>query len=343
VALSDLEGLFKCIGLLKPDAEVYATLLSKGPLTITGMAKELGKHRPQIYESLERLKAKGLVEASRGKPTLYRAVEPEVLLGVFEEEVESLRERALAYLGSLKRERAPSVEYGVWTLRSYKGLLRRFRDSIHRAEVDLMVCGAPRFLREIIGDLASAHERGVIVYVIAYEVPGQPLDFDLLRPLRKVKVAVSGDLLVVRDSEQAVLAHRVLGPRARPEYGLLIEEPALIDYLLHDFFNRWLRGRPVRDETIGLPSSFTAFRMAVLEVSRLLEEGIELYAELEGRWVRSGREGALEGRVADVVMDLTTGLVHLVIETDGERVRAGGPDAIVEEFATRKVTLRRCD
>ena len=126
MALKDLEALFRSMGLQRFDAEVYSALLSRGPMTITELVKELGRHRPQVYEALERLKARGLVEYSGGKPALYRAVEPEVLLSLFDEEVRSLRERAEQYLKGLRREPSKVSEYGVWIFRSYKGLMKRF-------------------------------------------------------------------------------------------------------------------------------------------------------------------------------------------------------------------------
>jgi len=341
MAEKELKNMFRCLGLTPHDAEVYVVLLTRGPLTLTEIAKELEKHRPQVYEALERLKSKGLVEVSEGKPTLYRAVKPDVLVSIFEEEVKSFKEKALEYLKSIEKGAPPPPkEYAVWMLRSYKGLIRRFRDTIKQAKVDLAVCGGPSFLQKIMDDLICAQERGVAVYVIAYEVPGEVLDLNLLKSLKKVKVAISGDLMIVRDSEQAVLAQRRLGARIKPNYGLLIEEPVLIDYLLHDFFNRWVRSKPFRDEALTLPASFTIFRIAILEAMRLMEKGVKLRARLEGRWVDTGEEGVLEGRVVDVVMDMTTGLTHFIIESGGSRVRAGGPDAIVEEFATRKILLK---
>ncbi|HDI74887.1 MAG TPA: TrmB family transcriptional regulator [Thermoprotei archaeon] len=338
-AEKELKNLFRCLGLTLHDAEVYVILLARGPMTLTEVAKELEKHRPQVYESLERLKVKGLVEVSEGKPTLYRAVKPEVLSSIFEEEVRSFKENALKYLKNIERKAPPPKEYVVWMLRSYKGLMRRFHDTTKQAQIDLAVCGGSRFLKNIIEDLIDAQKRGVCVYVIAYEVPGEALDLDLLKPLKKVKIAVSGDLMIVRDSEQAVLAQRRLGARVKPSYGLLIEEPVLIDYLLHDFFNRWIRSKPYRDEAVSLPVSFTIFRIAILEAMRLMEKGVKLWARLEGRWVETSEEGVLEGRVVDVVMDMTTGLTHFVIESEGSRVRAGGPDAVVEEFAAKKILL----
>ena len=340
MAERELKNMFRCLGLTSHDAEVYVVLLARGPLTLTEIAKELEKHRPQVYESLERLKSKGLVEVSEGKPTLYRAIKPDVLVSIFEEEVRSFKEKALGYLKSIEKEGPPLKEYAVWMLRSYKGLIRRFREAIEQAKIDLAVCGGPSFLQKIMDDLMRAQERGVAVYVIAYEVPGEVLDLNLLKYLKKVKVAVSGDLMIVKDSEQAVLAQRRLGARIKPNYGLLIEEPVLIDYLLHDFFNRWVRSKPFRDEALTLPASFTIFRIAVLEAMKLIEKGVKLQACLEGRWVDTGEEGVLEGRVVDVVMDMTTGLTHFIIESEGSRVRAGGPDAIVEEFATKKILLK---
>ena len=75
--------LFKKLGFGGLDARVYITLLSGAPLTISGLLGELEVYRLQLHDSLNRLLAKGFVEVNKGKPTLYRAVDPEVVLETF--------------------------------------------------------------------------------------------------------------------------------------------------------------------------------------------------------------------------------------------------------------------
>jgi len=82
--------LFKRMGLSGFDAKVYLKLLSKGSLNIPELAEELSSYKPQIHESLHRLLTKGLVEVSKGKPTLYRAIDPLEVLSIFREENKKL-------------------------------------------------------------------------------------------------------------------------------------------------------------------------------------------------------------------------------------------------------------
>lgn len=217
----------------------------------------------------------------------------------------------------------------------------RFEEAIKRAEIDLAVCGDPEFIRSMRELLVNTRERGVNVYIIVYELPGLSIEDVDLPSIGKIKKAVSGDLLVVSDSKIGVLAQRRLGPTIKPEYGLTIEEPVLVDYLLHDFFNRWIRSKSIRDELVRLPTSYTIFRLALYETSRLLKEGENIHGVFHGRWVQTGREGIVEGRILESTIDLTTGLSYFVIDTGLERIKVGGPDAVVEDFATARVELKR--
>ena len=114
-------NLFKKLSLKNLDAKIYLTLLSKGPLTISQLVEELGIYRPQLHNSLSRLLAKGFVEASKRKPTIYRAVNPQVVVDTFKAEMLKLGDEAIRYMRNLRHSRE-DIEHGIWLLRSHMGL-----------------------------------------------------------------------------------------------------------------------------------------------------------------------------------------------------------------------------
>lgn len=336
--MESLQQLFKLLDLTGFDAKVYVTLLSTGPASPSRLVEELSTHRPQVHGSLKRLAARGLVEVYSGRPAMYRAVPPDVALDVVEEEYGELVEEARKYLDSLGGG-GGDERHGVWMYKSSKGLLSRFAKTIEGAGVDLVACGDAMFLAKLMPLLREAQERGVVVYTLVYEIPGVEFREEVFRGLRKVKKAVSGDLMVIADSKIGVLAQRRLGAEGFPGYGVVVEEPVLIDYLLQDFLYRWRRSAAVRDEALSLPVRLTMFKLATLEAARLLEGEKPLFAEARGRWVRDG-EGSVEGRVVEARIDDTTGIAQIVLDTGGRTVSVGGPDAIIEDFAASEVTLR---
>lgn len=337
--MESLQQLFKLLDLTGFDTRVYVTLLSTGPTSPSRLVSELSTHRPQVHESLKRLAARGLVEVYSGRPAIYRAVPPDVALSLVGDEYEELVEEARRYLESLGGPEEEG-EHGVWMYKSKKGLLARFAKTIDEAAVDLVACGDALFLSKLLPLLRDAQARGVTVYTLVYEIPGVEFREEEFRGLEKVKKAVSGDLMVVADSRVGVLAQRRLGGDGFPSYGVVVEEPVLIDYLLQDFLYRWRRSTVVFDRPLKLPARLTMFKMAIVEASRLLSMGVRLWVSAKGRWVHRGREGRVEGRLAEARIDETTGIAQMVLVSDGSRVTVGGPDAILEDFAASEVYLR---
>ncbi len=338
VSLESLQRLFRALDLTGFDAKVYATLLAYGPLSPTQLAERLETHRPQVHATLRRLLAKGLVESSRGKPALYRAVPPNILLSIFEKEMSDIEESVKNFFKNLK-VRVQPVRHGVWFFKSSRGLMERFKWAVENAQVDLAVCGDASFISKLKGLLLKAQERGVTVYVIVYEIPGISFSGEDVEGFRKVKRAVSGDLMVVADSKIAVLAQRRTGAKSMPGYGLVVEEPVLIDYLLHDYYNRWLRSKTITDEMPKLPVRFTIFRLALVEAKRLLDSGIELWGVFTGRKV-GGKKAVVEGKIVKAFTDPETGVARFIVNINGETVTMGGPDAIVEDYAVEEVLLK---
>ncbi|UNQ73728.1 TrmB family transcriptional regulator [Infirmifilum sp. NZ] len=335
--MKSLQDLLKSIGLTSFDARVYITLLSLGGATLATLEEELETHRAQLHGSLKRLFSKGLIELYGGKPAMYRAVPPDVLLEVLRRELDEDLKEAESFLRNLPRK-APESVHGVWIYRSSKGLLKRYMEAIEKAERNIIVCGDVDFVQRLREKILEVSGKGVISYVLIYEIPGLPFSEGVAEGLKKVKKSVSGDLLVLVDSKTGVLAQRRFRADKMTPYGVVVEEPVLIDYLEENFINRWIHSRTVRDEELAPPFCLTTFKLAVLEVERLLKRGLSLRVECKGRWKGGGRDH-LNGRVERAVYDLTSGIVQLQVKTDGGTFTVGAPDAIVEDFACEEICV----
>ena len=73
-------------GLSKGEIEVYLTLLKLGSSLVSKVAQETGLHRTNIYDTLEKLKEKGLVSyVIRENRKHFSASNPEKLLDYIKE------------------------------------------------------------------------------------------------------------------------------------------------------------------------------------------------------------------------------------------------------------------
>lgn len=91
--MTEEEILIK-IGLNNKESKIYLSLVERGPLLISQIAKQTGLYRPAIYKNLPHLISKGLVSISpKGKQQLYIAESPEklkILVGELTHELENI-------------------------------------------------------------------------------------------------------------------------------------------------------------------------------------------------------------------------------------------------------------
>src|SRR5512143_1858096 len=87
--MSNLVGRWMDVGFTEYEAKAYVALLRLGPATGYQVAKESGVPRSMIYESLNKLAARGAVlTQSVGKMVRYAPVPPEQLLSRMRRELE---------------------------------------------------------------------------------------------------------------------------------------------------------------------------------------------------------------------------------------------------------------
>lgn len=82
----------KEIGLSESETNIYTTLLKYGELTVAEISQNSGLHRTNIYDSLEKLKEKGLISSlTKERKQYFRAANPESLIGYISEKEELIK------------------------------------------------------------------------------------------------------------------------------------------------------------------------------------------------------------------------------------------------------------
>src|SRR3989338_5308500 len=97
-ALNEAEELVKELGLTEYQAKAFIALVKFGTLPAERIGR-LGKiPLPRIYDTLEDLQKKGLVMISRGRPKMYKLVDPKISLKNF------IKEKEMDFAGKLKEK-----------------------------------------------------------------------------------------------------------------------------------------------------------------------------------------------------------------------------------------------
>lgn len=130
--LSQLRGA----GLSESEAAIYVGLLKLGPTLVSRLSELTGFHRTNIYDTLGKLKDKGLAtqHLENGKKH-FSAADPQRLLAYLDERKETV-ERVLPELNRLREEALPKSEVQIM-----KGndVLQRFRKEVAD---DIMIFGS---------------------------------------------------------------------------------------------------------------------------------------------------------------------------------------------------------
>ena len=128
-------------GLGEYESRAYVALVTLGPSRAGLISKEAGIPQSKIYETLDGLVRKQLVEVFEGRPKEFKAISPKTILKNFirekEREFNSLREKAFTISALLK----PAIDEediieGVWIQKSEKWVevLNRLSEMLERCE-----------------------------------------------------------------------------------------------------------------------------------------------------------------------------------------------------------------
>ncbi len=163
----DRINLLTEIGMSKFEAEVYIALLKNPNQTGYKIANITGKALPNTYKALNSLQKKGAVVAeSTSKSKQFTAVPIEEYMDRLESKFSKQRE---AIVKSLRDVGSDVEEEGIYRIEDIDQIAAKARRMIEHARNQIVVDAYPDPLNKIKTLLEQAAERGVRVFVHAYE------------------------------------------------------------------------------------------------------------------------------------------------------------------------------
>ena len=170
----ETEALLEALGFTEYEAKCFVAATRVG----TGTAKELSEvgdvPRARVYDCMDSLAERGLVDVQESNPKRYRAVRPQTAVATLHRAFEDRFDRLNELLPELHATARDSEDDDVWVIEGGADVAERMVALVEDAEDSVVVAiGAEGLLSEdLLGALVAAGERGVAVTVGS---PGEPV------------------------------------------------------------------------------------------------------------------------------------------------------------------------
>ncbi|MBU1159040.1 MAG: hypothetical protein KKE24_06850 [Candidatus Thermoplasmatota archaeon] len=135
------------LGLTTYEAKVFSALTRLGEARVSEIHTVAEVPRSAIYETLDRLEHRGIIETSTGRPRRFRAVSPKIAISKIESEVMNAVKDAregLEELACTPPQGASDVR--IWAIKGKTRMKERIERMIDSTESELLVAGYPDLL-----------------------------------------------------------------------------------------------------------------------------------------------------------------------------------------------------
>lgn len=257
--MSIQENLEK-LNFTKLETQIYLALLGSEPLSAYQLAKKIDIARTSIYNALEHMLEKGMVEMLPNNTALYIAQEPEVILGKMRLEMTKAMEESQTQLNNyreLRRETIHQVFRGFDTaILKAKKILNDANNEVYiNADFDLSS------LRE---ELRLLKERNVRVVVFSFYDLEIGCEVEFYSHNRRMpNDHIASRLMLVVDNEISLIADR--GNQLQEWNGTLSNNALAIkilsEHIHNDIYLLKLRnryGKEIYDSGFYLNTAFEA-------------------------------------------------------------------------------------
>ncbi len=328
------------LGLTNQEAKVYLTLLVHGEMSATELAKTMNLHFPQLYNIMSSLEVKGFIEVQEGRPKRYKAIDINYVASRRIAEIKSKAKKVKDLLDQVRQ----SITYSrpsIWITLGMRNILRNLVELIDNAKYDVLVVIHRDYVNSIKKPLISARKRGVQTYLVVY--PGGGIE-ELASKLKAVKRVALFEtypfaILGVADSSKAVISHG--SPKIMPSeklYGIVFDEPLMPLFLTEDFYQIWIKAKPIVEPELPLPATFTSQRLALIELKKITSKYSKVRIKVEGIYVKNREKFEATGMVVGLVDDVYQKSI-IMVTSDGTKVSIGGPYVTLEDVEAKLITI----
>ena len=254
-----LRTLINC-GLSEYESRVYAALVFSGPSKAGIISKESAVPQSKIYEVLDQLVDKQLVEVFEGRPKEFKAAEPETAIkNMLEEkvrEIDSLKAKIEEMSTFLKPMKRGQTLGGIWSIKGekYREFFNKASEMLRRADNYVYAITRDFSRTSLLSEeVRKSIRRGVKVRVIGMEKINERNYYkakwyhDLGIDLRTFETKVHPRIVVVDGKE--LLLRLDYNPQKRDKFkfnSLWSEDPSLVTVMDNYVKSIWKTSTPVR-------------------------------------------------------------------------------------------------
>lgn len=173
-----LTHAFTKLGLSLYQAKVYSALASLGPSNVAEIQRTSNVPRTKIYEILDQLLKMGAVEFQSGRPLIYNALSPNVLVDRMRNSYLNAADDATRLMAEMQQTEKSTAEDIVWTVRGMTAVRRKAALTIASAkERVIMVEQYPlKLMLTVSSILKSLLQKNVNVRAVCITREGQRVE-----------------------------------------------------------------------------------------------------------------------------------------------------------------------
>jgi sugar-specific transcriptional regulator TrmB len=168
------------LGMSVYQAKVFSSLASLGPCGVAEIQKQSGVPRTKIYEVLEQLVGMGAVEYQSGRPIIYNALSPEILVDRMRNTYLGAADEATRLLAEMHQTGRGTADELVWTVKGSVAVRRKISLTIASAKESVLIVEPyPSQVIQEVSSIIKSQQKTVKVRAVCVLPPGQHLDENL--------------------------------------------------------------------------------------------------------------------------------------------------------------------
>lgn len=329
------------IGLKGYEGKAYLALLTLGESTAPRISSKAGIPLPRIYDVLNSLISKGLIEVKTGRPRIYKAIPPRIALNYYVrkyvEDILALNKKVINELNKLYS----SVKYEsplIWLSRSLEMSIERAKDMLSNMKVDGFMTISENILNKLLDTLYMKllRDPSAIFTITLIFSPTGSKALEKLFNLNNVDVRTfpTGIINAIETDLSNVI---VFGKT----YTLFTREWELILLVNETFYHGyWRSAKRIKEFNVSpnIPYKTTHHWLSIVLIDDGMRLGYNAWVKVKGYKVKLNEPVEVEGYVKETKVD---GFIRtFTIETKGgEEILVGGLGASMEDVEARYIEI----
>lgn len=142
-----LVAALKTLGLFESEAKVYAALVMFDYAEPKELVEFLDISKPSVYEGLKGLEERGIIMQVNTKPSVYRAVPPDIAVKLLMDTYVKASDEASKFLSLLEKDKIKDKSSeALWSIYGNQNVEYKIEDMIKNAKKDVLCVMPERYL-----------------------------------------------------------------------------------------------------------------------------------------------------------------------------------------------------